>query len=510
MKLTTTRRIIIIISSLLLILAWVQIWRSGRGLAVQSVNHSTLIGDGQGGSINVPPYTIIWPENRDNPPVVLVVHGFSASKTIMQGYGNSFAHSGYAVIMLDLAGHGFNSAEFPLGEPDMAQLVNNVSVVEAIWQQATGDTLDQIALLGHSMGTQVVLRAALQNPERYKAVIMVSPTSNKWAREGDIDLSVVPNLMTQAGQFEPIMIRNAENWMTLAGGKSYDFQGAGARSAITIPRVGHISILSSPLSHRFAVNWLAQAFGTVTVNDYVDSRLAWYGLATVAALLVLVMAAPLWRPAVQEGWRDSAEKIHHVPLIGLIVSPLSATFLLFIISKLADIQRIGGLLVGGGFSLWLFIFGCTWLFFVPRPARITAYDLLLGIGLFFGLMLAINLLANQVWLPLKLIKPRLLRWPLLTIAFLPMQLAAGSVQYPGGISRRAGWWLAQSTAIFVGLIITLFVVDGLGFLALILPLFPLAFAIMTLTGATVRYPWPYAIGSALWFAWTLAAVFPLV
>jgi hypothetical protein len=46
-------------------------------------------------------------------------------------------------------------------------------------------------------------------------------------------------------------------------------------------------------------------------------------------------------------------------------------------------------------------------------------------------------------------------------------------------------------------------------LALILPIIPIVLAILSFAAAQVRDDWSYAIASALFFGWTIAAVFPL-
>jgi hypothetical protein len=78
-----------------------------------------------------------------------------------------------------------------------------------------------------------------------------------------------------------------------------------------------------------------------------------------------------------------------------------------------------------------------------------------------------------------------------------------------GIGKRIVWWFAQSLALTVGLIVTLILVPDLSFLALILPIIPIVLAILSFASAQVRDAWSYAIASALFFGWTIAAVFPL-
>ncbi len=507
-RLTTTRRAIIAVAVFLFLFAAVQIWRTDRAVDMRNVP-ATEIGDGQGGIVTVPPFIIMRPKNVEATPTVVVVHGFSGSKQLMLGYGHSLARSGYEVLLIDLPGHGQHTQPHLLDDSLQNNMVESVLFAQSLWEQASNKTLENVALLGHSMGTGVVLRAAAANPERYKAVIAISPTSARLARSGLVDATTIPNLFLQAGRFEPPFVRNATRWLEAAGGVSAEFQTGNARNAVTIPRVEHMSILFSAVSHRLTINWLAQSFGDVTLNNYVDARIMWYGVGLASTLLVLTMMAPLWRPDGQDDWKSSAERIRRYPLIGLALAAVAAGVGTFFVSFAANMVAFGGVMVGGVLGVWMFFFGLVWLWFVPRPSMPTAYEVALGTLIFVGLYIGFNLLAGRVWLPATLVLPRLWRWPMLAIALLPMQLAAGAVQYPGGMRRRLGWTLAQIAAIFIGLVLAAAIVDGLGFIFLILPLLPVIIGLMTIAGSSVRYPWPFAIGTATWFAYTLMAVFPI-
>ena len=63
--------------------------------------------------------------------------------------------------------------------------------------------------------------------------------------------------------------------------------------------------------------------------------------------------------------------------------------------------------------------------------------------------------------------------------------------------------------IVAGLLLTVVVTPGLGFVTLLMPLIPVILTAMSLAGAAVDRPWSYALGNALFFGWLLVAVFPL-
>jgi hypothetical protein len=50
---------------------------------------------------------------------------------------------------------------------------------------------------------------------------------------------------------------------------------------------------------------------------------------------------------------------------------------------------------------------------------------------------------------------------------------------------------------------------GLGFIGLILPLFPAVLGLHALTALPYRAPWPFALSGAAFVSWLLLTVFPL-
>jgi hypothetical protein len=64
-------------------------------------------------------------------------------------------------------------------------------------------------------------------------------------------------------------------------------------------------------------------------------------------------------------------------------------------------------------------------------------------------------------------------------------------------------------ALVGGFVLVLYLVPELGFIFLLLPLFPPLMAIFSLSATLLNEVWGYALGSALFFGWMIAAAFPL-
>jgi len=104
-------------------------------------------------------------------PVLLLVHGFSASLHTWEPWVERLATgdariNDYRVITIDLPGHGLTRA--PAGY--QASIENYVEIVHA-FTQARG--LTQFALAGNSMGGNVAWEYALAHPEQVNALILV-------------------------------------------------------------------------------------------------------------------------------------------------------------------------------------------------------------------------------------------------------------------------------------------------------------------------------------------------
>ena len=110
-------------------------------------------------SDNVP---IVYQKTGNGEQVLVFVHGWSCDKSYWTGQLEYFGNN-YSVYAIDLAGHG----ESGLGRDDWT-IENYGKDVKAVVEK---ENLDNIILLGHSMGGAVILSAALQIGDKVKALI---------------------------------------------------------------------------------------------------------------------------------------------------------------------------------------------------------------------------------------------------------------------------------------------------------------------------------------------------
>jgi dienelactone hydrolase len=482
--------ILAVVGLILLLFSYWQIGRATEGLSITIVRAPE------------PGYHLLAPQGVPprSRPLVLVAHGYSGSTVIMRGFAFALAQAGYTVALWDFDGHGANPRPMPTGERGDGLLANAEAVLDGAVMSGFADP-DRVAILGHSMGSGVALTFGQVHPGT-AATIAVSPVGQPVTAE------LPRNLLLLAGELEPAFLSNARDRLAEAGGPGGDPAAGTARDLVAIPGVEHISILFSPAAHTAARDWLDAAFGPQPgARDYTDRRILWYGLGVLGALLLGAGLAPLVaepssEPAVQRTlWRR---------LGALAGGALGATLLLWL-AGLAGLElgTLLGLQVGGYLMLWFALAGVLSLLLLwVRIARPSWRAVLGGLMAFALLWLGVGLLGQLVWLTWMLIPRRLVLWPLGVLLLLPWFLAAGQT-VQGARLGRIGWWLAHAVIVAASLFLALSLTPELGYLILILPLFPLILGLHALAAAPHRRAWPFAISGALFTAWLLLAVFPL-
>lgn len=441
------------------------------------------------------PLVYLAPQQAKAVPGVLIAHGYAGSKQLMLGYGHVLARAGYAVMLWDFNGHGANPNSL-----EGYQLKQNLNVaLDALLEQPEVDR-SRLALLGHSMGSGIVMSAGIEQVDRFAATIAVSPTG------ASITPQAPHNLQLQAGSWEGRFISNAQRLLAAGGETNANFAAGTARELVVVPNVEHITILFSDVSHQAALRWLNATFNQSSSSDYVDRRMGWYGLHLLGWLLLLASLAP----SIATWIETDGMKIHPAKRWGgLLLAPIAGAIALILLARSIQVQSLGGVQVGGAVGVWFVIAGVTWLALLARLPRPTLRTVGLGLILFAFLWMAFGAMAQVVWLQWWLIPTRLKLWLPLSVACLPWFLASGIAQQGSGKGERVGWWLAQSAILIGGFLLTLNFLPQLGFMFLLLPLFPPLIAVLSMVVALIDEAWISAIASALFFGWILAAGFPL-
>jgi pimeloyl-ACP methyl ester carboxylesterase len=482
----------LVAGALLLGLGLLLLAPTGRGITVEDVRV------GADGALPVRVYVPDAVRDRDaadtrSAPGVVVAHGFAGSAMLMHSWSLALAHAGFVVVAPDLPGHG--ASGLPLAGPGGAL---PEAVLTALTHLRSLDAVDadRVALLGHSMGSGAVLAAGIERSDLVRAVVAVSPT----------DAAVTPtaprDLLLMAGANEGRFVANAETLLERAGGRGGEPGEGDARELLVVPRVEHVSILFSPTSFDVSIAWLAAALDHAPTGRAPTGPLAGWALLAVGIILV-------WQALVRQGASPAiAPDRRAAPWLALPVGGVAATASLVILERSLELEGMSGLLVAGEVGLWFLMTGAVWLRFGVRPAAPEGRDLgwaILAIALVVGL----GATSRLAWAPWWLEGARVSTALLLAVLLLPFGLASASMLHGRQGRSALVVWLASAGSVAVTLGAAAFVVPGLGFLILILPLLPLVLAATTAVSVGMDRPWAAGTATAVLLAWLLAMIFPL-
>jgi len=458
--------------------------------------------------------------SSDRLPVVVLSHGFAGSQQLMQSYAVALARNGYLAVTFDYFGHGAHPE--PLGG-DVTQVEGSTRLLLEQTQAVVDRALSLpgagggLALLGHSMASDVVVRQAKADA-RVRATIAVSLFSPA------VTSTQPGNLLIVVGAWEGFLVQEALRVVGLVAdsprtGVTYgDVDEGTARRVVIAPWVEHIGVLYSGVGQRETVAWLNAVFERKGTG-YVDRR----GPAVAVLLLGLVLLAwPLSRllPRVAAPPRGCAPPWR--ALLPAALVPAVATPLL-LAGFPADFL---GMLVGGYLAMHFLVYGlltAACLLWIRRRRS--------GGG--EGESSAVRPLAAAVAAVLATVYAAggigwvMDRW-VTSFAITPPRLPLLGVMFVGTLAYfLADEWLVRGEhaprgahlltrvcfLLSLGIAVALSFEDLFFLLIIAAAIIPYFLLYGLLSGWTYRatgHPFVSALPSAVAFAWTLAAVFPFL
>jgi len=228
-------------------------------------------------------------------PVVLIAHGFAGSQQLMQPFALTLARNGFIAVSFDFPGHGRNSAPMRggLADPLASQrtLLASMAQMSEFARQLPGSD-GRLAVLGHSMASDIVVRHAQADP-----AVMATVGVSLFAPSISADTAADSprNLLVITGALEPdLLAREALRVVARVAGPgaladtSYGrFDEGTARRATRSPGVEHIGVLYSTHTQAETLAWLDAAFGRPpAVQPFIDARGRWLALLLAGVLLL--------------------------------------------------------------------------------------------------------------------------------------------------------------------------------------------------------------------------------
>lgn len=451
-------------------------------------------------------------------PGVLVVHGFAASRQLMYGIAQTLARNGYAAAVIDLPGHGQNSARMPMLTGRSSGFDAQLASVAAWLRRQPGVDGSRLALVGHSMGAGAVLRYAAHDPGIGATVAI----SGGLGPRGPIPPDVPRNVLAMAGAWEFSNVHNACRAAVTASYPAADVtqrQGSWsdgtARQCLIVPGVEHIGVLFSTAAATDVVRWLDGALGVYPPARPITRAMPigpalW--LHAAGALLFLALAELLFpRRQARAPARLSRTAVLAISVASTIVAAIVMRFVpggwipLLTADYLCGFFALVGLLVTAG----LMRLGCPVVGALPTSSVAWRTVALVTVA-----VLAFVIVAQVSWLNVLLLGAR--RW--LVVVVFPVWLVYFLASDALLRTRPPGEYLISSVAITVltiaVLVAAVFTLRAPFFLLLLAPALVPVFLLTGLYGHWLRArttsAWPTACVAASLVAWLMAAVFPLV
>ena len=233
------------------------------------------------------------PPRGERPPAVVLVHGFAGDRIVVSSLARRLAQSGYAVLAIDVRGHGANRNPVPDGRARPDWLFQDLSAAVEYLRGSPYVDGSRIVLMGHSMGAA----AALDFATRDSGIDGVVAISGVQTLVGPYR---PPNVLFLSASADPPVLRGRTAALAghLAGvdpaedGKTYGDLARGTAVRLEeVPGVNHLTIVFSTSAASRILRWLDAVFrvdrGSAPPSDLADRRLLPLAVAMAGALVLL-------------------------------------------------------------------------------------------------------------------------------------------------------------------------------------------------------------------------------
>jgi pimeloyl-ACP methyl ester carboxylesterase len=434
-----------------------------------------------------------------NGPLVIVAHGFGGSVQLMQTISRDLARAGFTAVAFDFYGHGRNptrlSPQITTLDGTTAQLVVQTRRIVDAARAETG--LDgPAALLGHSMATDILIRAAQDLPG-IAAIVAISAYSDA------ITPDYPERLLLISGEWEHRLRAPALEAVRQIDPEAGEFDtatdGPMQRRAIYAPNTEHVAVLFSRTTLRETRAWLRDALGVAPQGAPHSQGLLL--CATLAGLVLLAFPVARRLPYTAHAAPPLPARQFGAVLGG---AALAGTIGVYVIpGTLFGTAALGhflGFCLGWGAAALLLLrhFGRA----LYRPS-FSAVALLLIWGAVFGLALD---RYGAAFLPTG---PRLGLMALLLVGTLPFMLADRLLLQDAPIWRRIA---ARIAPIVVLSSVMVAAPTQVGLMFTVLPVMVLFYLVYGTMGRAVARragPEVAGVGLGVHLAWAIAASTPL-
>jgi abhydrolase domain-containing protein 6 len=267
------------------------------GLAYHSIMkiESTLYGFTQS-KVNIGELSLGLYKTKIDPskPTLIMLHGYSADKTIWLRFARHFTNA-YNVVIPDMAGHGESSFNKEMNHSAPAQAKRIIALMDTL-------NIKKAHITGNSMGGFIAAHIALSYPDRSLSAFLIDPTGVQSPKPSDMEI------MLQSGR-NPFEIETCLQFQ--------EFYKMTMYSPPWVPSVILDFICERYQSKRLELRQILQEFyGKDTLDDSLHTMqppvlLLW----GEKDRLIHISSAEVWRSKVPNIQVEIWEGIGHMPMV---------------------------------------------------------------------------------------------------------------------------------------------------------------------------------------------------
>ncbi len=461
------------------------------------------------------PITVYAPADGKRAPAVVIAHGFAGSQQLMQPFATTLARAGFVAISFDFPGHGRNPKPLVSGLSDQEAMSSAlVDALKAVVADARRRGDGRVALLGHSMASDVVVKLGIDDPQ-IAATIAVSLFFPRVTATAPRNLLIIDGAL----EADELIRQGLESIRDAASGKPESgpiygrFDDGSARRLVLARGAEHIGVLYARDSLDAAVDWLAQSYAQPAAGNWRDTRGAALGLLIAGLMLLawpLATRLPvLCAPSAGLGLaRRELLLVSGVPAVAtpLLLWPLPHDWLPLLLGGYLAMHFA---LYGGLMALMLKVRG-------HRLPTLAAFDrrvLLLIAAVTVACMASFGY-ALDGWV--ASVKPNAMRLPLvaaMALGLLPFFVIDEWITR-GAQPARGAYALGKALLLASLVLAVALNLYELFFLIIIVPVVLLLFIVFGSfsgwIGRRTGQPLIAAVANALLFGWLIAVSFPVV
>lgn len=432
-------------------------------------------------------------------PLVLVAHGYAGSQQMMQPIAMALARSGFVVGTYDFHGHGRNprimSGDITSIKGTTARLVEQTIALGSGLRNLPW-TSNRISLVGHSMATDVVIRAAVGLKD-VDAVVAISMYSNAVIADDPKALLIISGEREQ--RLREVAIEKLHQVDPNAKEGETVRSVTVTRRAVTAPNMGHVGVLYSQTTLNEIRDWIAQQTNQ-SAKGVFPNTIPWLFVLLASVVALAWPLTGFLGPAVLINCPKGRQAI---AALALPIAPALA-------AAYAMPEDVLGLSAFGTLTAFLASWGIVQVVVLWRsgwrPHPIS------GLGMVFVLFWGLCFFApaldryGAAFIPTG---DRVAVMLLLTIGTLPFCLADAA------LTNGTTWvtWIGARLLPIAGLLLAMLMTPRLGIAFTVLPVLIFFWTVYGLVGrwvATRVGPTTSGIGLGIILAWAIAASTPMI